>query len=127
MTDNPPNERPTARTGGTDVTLLIARTVEPGYERTFEMWARGILDAAAGRWKMAISAGVGLYPISLVGAGVLGPRLSGLPLAARTAVFAALFSVLMTYLAMPVVSRVLRRWLLPTGPTPSSTTRVEMS
>ncbi|MEU2424912.1 antibiotic biosynthesis monooxygenase [Streptomyces sp. NPDC007851] len=198
MTDKQLSEPSIIRTDGTDVTLLTARTVEPGHEETFQKWARGILDAAAAspghlggglfrpatgdrpwivvhrfrdqaaldawlrsparaaffdnsaghrhtevarrelrgmetwftgigqggaappRWKMAASAGLGIYPISLMGNGVLGPHLVGLPLVARTAVFAALFSVLMTYAAMPVVSRLLRRWLRPASAAPAS-------
>ncbi|MFD7496669.1 hypothetical protein ACFV8T_30575 [Streptomyces sp. NPDC059832] len=30
-----------------EVTLLMARRVEPGYEAAFEVWAKGILDSAA--------------------------------------------------------------------------------
>ncbi|MFI6474879.1 hypothetical protein ACIBL5_32005 [Streptomyces sp. NPDC050516] len=44
-------------------------------------------------------------------------HLAALPQAARTAVFAALFSVLMTYVSMHLVTRALRRWLGPGIPT----------
>ncbi|MER7758346.1 antibiotic biosynthesis monooxygenase [Streptomyces sp. NPDC097619] len=176
-----------------EVTLLIARQVEPGYEHSFEEWARGILDTAAGfsghlgyglfrpaapgapwflvhrfrdqaafaawqdsperaawfarceghhhteiarreltgmetwfakpgttrpappRWKMAISSGLAIFPISLAGNALLGPFLLDLHLVLRTAVFAAVFSTLMTYVAMPLVSRALRNWLSPSG------------
>ncbi|MFE9120738.1 antibiotic biosynthesis monooxygenase [Streptomyces sp. NPDC007172] len=172
-----------------EVTLLIARQVEEGYEESFEEWARDILAAASGfpghlghgffrpaapgapwflvhrfrdsaalerwqgsteravffanctghhhteiarreltgmetwfakpgetrpappRWKMAISSGLAIFPISLLGNAVLGPYVAGLPLVPRTAVFTVLFSVLMTYVAMPNMSRLLRRWL----------------
>ncbi|MHC0432997.1 antibiotic biosynthesis monooxygenase [Streptomyces sp. O3] len=184
-----PLEHPTVPADNGEVTLLIARRVEPGYEESFEKWARGILDAATAiaghlghgffrpsaegapyflvhrfrdadalrrwqesperaewfanceghfhteiarreltgmetwfakpgsarpappRWKMAISSGLAIFPISLLGNAVLGPHLTTLPLVLRTAVFAALFSTLMTYAAMPTVSRLLRRWL----------------
>ncbi|WP_436497323.1 antibiotic biosynthesis monooxygenase [Actinokineospora sp. HUAS TT18] len=33
--------------GTGEVTALVARTVEPGYERGFEEWANGILDEAS--------------------------------------------------------------------------------
>ncbi|MFJ8162019.1 antibiotic biosynthesis monooxygenase [Streptomyces sp. NPDC096136] len=172
-----------------EVSLLIARQVEPGYEEAFETWARGILETAARfpdhlgyglfrpaaegapwflvhrfrdqeafqrwqdsperaewfahceghhhteiarrelhgmetwfakpgttrpappRWKMAISSGLAIFPISLVGNAVLGPYLVDLGSVLRTAVFAAVFSTLMTYAAMPAVSRLLRPWL----------------
>lgn len=80
-----------------------------------EAWFTGLDPSAAAppRWKMAVTAGVGSYPISLLGNGLLGPLLAGLPLLARTAVFAVLFSVLMTYVVMPAAGRLLRRWLRP--------------
>ncbi|RSS76679.1 antibiotic biosynthesis monooxygenase [Streptomyces sp. WAC06614] len=174
-----------------EVTLLIARQVEPGYEEAFEKWARGILDAAATfpdhlgyglfrpaaegapwflvhrfrdqaafetwqasperarffadceghhhheiarrelhgmetwfakpgtsrpappRWKMAISSGLAIFPISLAGNLLLAPVLVDLHVVLRTAAFAAVFSSLMTYAAMPLVSRLLRNWLSP--------------
>ncbi|MFE5941830.1 antibiotic biosynthesis monooxygenase [Streptomyces sp. NPDC056480] len=174
-----------------EVTLLIARRVEPGYEAAFELWARGILDSAAAfpghlgyglfrssggdapwflvhrfrdeaacrawqesperaawfagceghhhteiarrtltgmetwfakpgstrpappRWKMAISATLAIYPISLLGSLLLIPRLTGLPLLLSSAIVACVFNVLMTYVAMPAVSRLLRGWLTP--------------
>jgi antibiotic biosynthesis monooxygenase (ABM) superfamily enzyme len=60
---------------------------------------------------MAISATLAIYPISLVGGYVLVPRLTALPLAVSSAVIACVFNVLMTYVAMPAVSRALRGWL----------------
>ncbi|MBW5484721.1 antibiotic biosynthesis monooxygenase [Streptomyces bambusae] len=176
-----------------EVTLLIARQVEPGYEEAFEAWARGILDTAAAfpdhlgyglfrpaaegapwflvhrfrdqaafeawqesperakwfanceghhhteiarrelqgmetwfakpgttrpappRWKMAISSGLAIFPISLAGNALLGPFLVDLHMVLRTAAFAVVFSTLMTYVAMPAVSRLLRGWLSPRG------------
>ncbi|MFE0604285.1 antibiotic biosynthesis monooxygenase [Streptomyces sp. NPDC058892] len=68
------------------------------------------------RWKTAVSSAIGIFPISLLGSVYLAPFLTVLPQVARTAVFALLFSVLMTYVAMPVVTRVLRRWLNPDTP-----------
>ncbi|MET9320087.1 antibiotic biosynthesis monooxygenase [Streptomyces sp. NPDC003038] len=172
-----------------EVTLLIARQVEPGHEEAFETWAAGILNTAATfpdhlgygffrpatpggpwflvhrfrnqaafqawqdsperarwfancqghrhselarrelhgmetwfakpgttrpappRWKMAISSGLAIFPISLIGNAVLGPYLVDLHFVLRTAAFAVVFSTLMTYVAMPAVSRLLRPWL----------------
>ncbi|MCY0939077.1 antibiotic biosynthesis monooxygenase [Streptomyces sp. H34-S4] len=70
------------------------------------------------RWKMAVSSAIGIFPVSLLGSALLTPHLTALPPVARTAVFAALFSVLMTYVAMPAVTRTLRRWLSPGAPSP---------
>ncbi|MEU7552964.1 antibiotic biosynthesis monooxygenase [Streptomyces sp. NPDC044571] len=172
-----------------EVSLLIARQVEPGYEEAFEDWARGILETAASfpdhlgyglfrpaaegapwflvhrfrdqgalerwqasaeraaffanceghhhteiarrelhgmetwfakpgttrpappRWKMAISSGLAIFPISLLGNALLGPFLVDLPFVVRTAAFTVVFSTLMTYVAMPAVSKLLRPWL----------------
>ncbi|MCY0939782.1 antibiotic biosynthesis monooxygenase [Streptomyces antarcticus] len=76
----------------------------------------GSLAATPPRWKMAASSALGIFPVSLLGSAFLTPHLKGLPQVARTAVFAALFSVLMTYAAMPAVTRILRRWLSPGTP-----------
>jgi antibiotic biosynthesis monooxygenase (ABM) superfamily enzyme len=80
-----------------------------------EAWFTGLDPNAAAppRWKMVVVAGLGSYPISLIGNGLLGPALVGLPLPVRAAVFAALFSTLMTVVMMPVLSRLLRSWLRP--------------
>ncbi|MGV9456744.1 antibiotic biosynthesis monooxygenase [Streptomyces sp. NPDC003635] len=174
-----------------EVTLLIARRVEPGHEAAFERWAKGILESAASfpghlgyglfrssggdapwflvhrfrdteacrawqesperaawfadcdghhhteiarrtltgmetwfakpgstrpappRWKMAISATLAIYPISVAGSLYLLPHLTALPLVLSSAVVAGVFNVLMTYVAMPAVSRLLRDWLTP--------------
>ncbi|MER6995260.1 antibiotic biosynthesis monooxygenase [Streptomyces sp. NPDC000410] len=185
----PQPEHTTVPADDGEVTLLIARQVEEGYEEGFEEWAQGILRTAATfpghlgyglfrpakrgapwflvhrfrdaeacrawqesperaewfanceghrhteiarreltgmetwfakpgttrpappRWKMAITSGLAIFPISLTGNAVLGPRLEGLPMVASTAVYTVVFSVLMTYVAMPAMSRLLRRWL----------------
>ncbi|MEU7015818.1 hypothetical protein [Streptomyces sp. NPDC046385] len=60
---------------------------------------------------MAISATLAIYPVSLLGAYFLVPRLTGLPLALSTVLTACVFNVLMTYVTMPTVSRLLRGWL----------------
>ncbi|MEU3500516.1 antibiotic biosynthesis monooxygenase [Streptomyces hundungensis] len=164
-----------------EVTLLIARRVEPGYEATFEQWAEGILETAATfpgqlgyglfrssggdapwflvhrfrdaeacrawqesperaawfadceghhhteiarrrltgmetwfakpgstrpappRWKMAISATLAIYPISLLGSLFLTPHLASLPVLLASAIVACVFNVLMTYVAAPRV------------------------
>lgn len=61
-------------------------------------------------------AGLAIFPISLLGNGVLGPLLSSAPLVVRTLVFTTLFSILMTYLALPTTTRLLRGWLHPPPP-----------
>ncbi|MFD4858998.1 hypothetical protein [Streptomyces atratus] len=62
-------------------------------------------------WKMEISATPAIYPISVLGSLFLIPRLATLPLS--SAIVACVVNVLMTYVAMPTVSRLLRDWLAP--------------
>lgn len=176
----------------TDVTLLNARTVEPGYEEDFRVWAGRVADAASAfpghlggglfapatdtgawvlihrfrdraaardwtasperaalfgrcvghhqtevarrelsgmetwfrdprdtstvaplRWKTAVAAFIAVLPVSLVLNGLLGPVIGALPLLVRVPLLALLFSTLMTYVMVPTVTAVLRRWLYP--------------
>ncbi|MFD7834758.1 hypothetical protein [Streptomyces sp. NPDC059761] len=103
-----------------EVTLLIARRVDPGYEADFELWAKGILESAAsfaghlGYGLFRSSGGdapLAIYPISVLGGLFLMPHLTALPLLLNSLITAAVFNVLMTYAAMPAVSRLLRGWL----------------
>ncbi|WP_432168630.1 hypothetical protein [Streptomyces sp. bgisy031] len=68
------------------------------------------------RWKTAISATLAIYPVSVVGGLFLMPHLAALPLLLNSLITAAVFNVLMTYVAVPTVSRVLRDWLTHNGP-----------
>ena len=70
-------------------------------------------------WKVAVSVLVGLYPVSLLNAVFLAPRLGGLPLAWRVLVSAVVVVGLMTWVVMPTVTRLLRRWLYPGAGTDS--------
>ncbi|MER7772751.1 antibiotic biosynthesis monooxygenase [Kitasatospora sp. NPDC096140] len=65
------------------------------------------------RWKMAVASTVAIAPLVVVSAIVIGPHLTGLPVTVRPLVTAPLISALMTYAALPVVTRALRRWLFP--------------
>ncbi|WP_326685225.1 antibiotic biosynthesis monooxygenase [Streptomyces microflavus] len=75
------------------------------------------------RWKTAVASALGIFPVSLLGSVFLAPHLTAVPAVVRTALFAALFSVLMTYVAMPAVTRTLRRWLSPGAPSPRNSSR----
>ncbi|XMN10357.1 antibiotic biosynthesis monooxygenase [Streptomyces griseobrunneus] len=92
----------------------VARRELGGLEGWFTEPGRAAV--APPRWKTAVASALGIFPISLLGSVYLTPRLTALPEVARTAVFVALFSVLMTYVAMPTVTRILRRWLSPGAP-----------
>ncbi|AYF74154.1 hypothetical protein D7D52_10095 [Nocardia yunnanensis] len=58
--------------------------------------------------------GLSIFPISLLGNGILGPLLVSAPLIVRTLTFTVLFSTAMTFLAIPATTRLLRGWLYPT-------------
>lgn len=84
-----------------------------------ETWCRAPSAAATvapPRWKMAVASGIAVFPVSLAANGVLTPWLGTLPLPLRAALFAVLFSTVMTYLMMPAVTGLLRRWLYPRRP-----------
>ena len=56
-----------------------------------------------------------LYPVSLTFAALVGPSLLAWPLAVRTLLSAATVVLLMTYLAMPAVTRLFSGWLRGAG------------
>lgn len=70
-------------------------------------------SALPARWKMTLTAALGIFPVSLLSGAVLQPLLSPVPLLPRTALVALVFSGLMTYALMPALTRLLRRWLSP--------------
>ncbi|KJK59941.1 antibiotic biosynthesis monooxygenase [Saccharothrix sp. ST-888] len=181
------------RHAGDEVTLFVARRVEPGHEESFEGWARAILDRATAhpgnlgtgllrpagpgepwhlllhfqddaafeswqqspdraecfarmdghhvevarrelhgmegwfattpagakrtpppRWKMAVASTLAIAPLTVSASLLVTPHLTDLPVVPRTLLMAPVISVLMTYLALPAVTRTLRRWLFPT-------------
>jgi uncharacterized protein len=65
------------------------------------------------RWKMAIVVSVAAYTISLISRSILNPSIGYWPLLANGIIFSAILVVGLTYFAMPVLSRLLRRWLYP--------------
>jgi uncharacterized protein len=123
------------------VTAVFSRRVRPGREAAFEDWAHGVIAAATRwpghlgasvlrletwfdlpgpdaaprppppRWKMWLVSLVALYPLVVLFQWALAPRVEGWPLAAKAAVFPLVLLTTMTYVVMPLVSRVLRRWL----------------
>jgi antibiotic biosynthesis monooxygenase (ABM) superfamily enzyme len=65
------------------------------------------------RWKMWLVSIVAVYPLVLAFQALLVPRMAGLPLPLRALMFPLVLLTLMTFVVMPVVTRVLRRWLGP--------------
>jgi antibiotic biosynthesis monooxygenase (ABM) superfamily enzyme len=65
------------------------------------------------RWKMWLVSVVAVYPLVLAFQALLVPRMTGLPLPLRALVFPLVLLTLMTFVVMPVVTRLLHRWLGP--------------
>ena len=65
------------------------------------------------RWKMWLVSLVAVYPLVFAFQALLVPRMAGLPLPLRALVFPLVLLTLMTFVVMPVVTRVLHRWLGP--------------
>lgn len=86
-------------------------TEEPIYRELtgLEGWFRSPLPPP--RWKMAVVTLCGVFPASLFLAFVVAPLLTELPLIARLFVNAASMVALLTWLVMPVLTKVLKPWL----------------
>jgi antibiotic biosynthesis monooxygenase (ABM) superfamily enzyme len=67
--------------------------------------------AAPPRYKMVPVTLLAIYPLILLAQATLVPLLSGWPVLLRTLVTSALLVCLMTYVAMPLVTRLFSRWL----------------
>jgi antibiotic biosynthesis monooxygenase (ABM) superfamily enzyme len=65
------------------------------------------------RWKMWLVSVVAVYPLVLAFQALVVPRMVRLPLPLRALVFPLVLLTLMTFVVMPVVTRLLRRWLGP--------------
>jgi len=63
------------------------------------------------RWKMWLVSLVALYPLVLIFQALVVPRMAGLPLPLRALLFPLVLLTLMTFVVMPAVTRLLRRWL----------------
>ena len=65
------------------------------------------------KWKMALVTLLGVYPTSLVLGATVGPRVRELPMWVSGLVMAASIVVALTWLVMPLLTRLLHRWLHP--------------
>ena len=64
-------------------------------------------------YKMALLTWITIFPLITLIVVITGPRLEGLPLVLRLGITTALTVPLMTWVVMPRVTRLLRRWLYP--------------
>ncbi|MDP9341987.1 MAG: antibiotic biosynthesis monooxygenase [Actinomycetota bacterium] len=67
------------------------------------------------RWKMWLVSLAALYPLALLFLALVAPHVKGWPLVARAALLPFCLLTLMTYVVMPVVTRLAARWLRPAG------------
>ena len=94
-TPTPPGER-TPRAGGAD-------RLPAGYSRQRGRWSRA---------KLALLTWAGAYAVILLVLAIGGPAMAGWPLAVRALVVSGLMVAAMTWVIVPVVTRLLRGWLL---------------
>lgn len=69
------------------------------------------------RWKMAVATFLGVFPVATTLSLTLGPLLRGWPVLVAGAVFNACVVGLLTWLVMPLITRLLHGWLHATSPT----------
>jgi antibiotic biosynthesis monooxygenase (ABM) superfamily enzyme len=74
-----------------------------------EAWFRSPLPPP--RWKMAVVTLCGVFPASLLLAFAVAPWLTDLPVIARIFINAALMVALLTWIVMPVLTKMLKTWL----------------
>ncbi len=97
-----------------------ARTLtegEPVYRQLhgLEAWFRSPHHPPP-RWKMAMVTLLGVYPVSLLIGIVLSATLKKLPLALNLLVVSAIIVTMLTWVVMPLITRLLHGWLNPPSP-----------
>src|SRR5215218_4581291 len=65
------------------------------------------------RWKMATATFLGVFPVAMVLNLTLGPTIKSWPFILRNAFFNACVVMLLTWVVMPLVTRLLHGWLHP--------------
>jgi antibiotic biosynthesis monooxygenase (ABM) superfamily enzyme len=85
---------------------------EPQYRELhgLEAWFRS-LGRPPECWKMAMATVIGVYPTSLVLSLTIGNFMQGWPLAVSSLVMAVSMVAVLTWVAMPLVTRLLRGWI----------------
>jgi uncharacterized protein len=65
------------------------------------------------KWKMAVATLVGVYPTSLLIGETIGPWTREWPVPLQAWIFAAVMVAMLTWVVMPLVTRLLHGWLHP--------------
>ncbi len=73
----------------------------------------GTTVQAPRRWKMVLTTFLGAYPFTFLIQWLVAPHTLTWPLPLRAAVFPIVLLPVLTYLVMPLLSRLLRLWLYP--------------
>lgn len=86
---------------------------EPEYRplHGLEAWFRS--PHLPARWKMAVATFLGVFPVAMILNLTLGPLIRAWPFVLASAVFNACVVVCLTWLVMPLVTRLLHAWLHP--------------
>jgi len=86
---------------------------EPEYRQMhgLEAWFRS--PNPPPRWKMAVCTLLGVFPTSLFLGAAVGPLTRGWPFPAGPLVFSTLMVAMLTWVVMPLVTRILHHWLHP--------------
>lgn len=100
-----------ARIEGVATEIGSERQSTSGMETWFSL--PGTTVQAPPRWKMVLTTFLGAYPFTLLIQGLVAPSTGSWLLPLRAAVFPVVLLPTLTYLVMPRLSRLLRRWLYP--------------
>jgi uncharacterized protein len=90
------------------------RETPPSYrlESGLEYWfSPPGVPASPPRWKMALVTAVGVWPTSMLVSWLLASLIRGLPLALRGLLTAVGIVILLTWVIMPLLVKILKRWL----------------
>jgi uncharacterized protein len=92
-----------------------AKTLTEGEPQSRELHGLEAWFRSPGRppekWKMAVATVIGVYPTSLVLSLTIGNIMQGWPLAVSSLVMAVSMVAVLTWIAMPFVTRLLRGWI----------------
>ncbi len=90
---------------------------EPEYRELhgLEAWFRSPRNPPP-RWKMAMVTLLGAYPVSLLIGIALSPTLKELPLPLNLLAVSAIIVTMLTWVVMPLITRLLHGWLNPPSP-----------
>lgn len=84
-----------------------------GLETWFALPSRD--TAPPPKWKTAVTSAIGIYPLLLIVPSIFGPLTKDLPIWLATIISVIVMSPLITWVVMPIVSRIFRSFLYARG------------